>query len=1737
MELKKNGRALFYNSETNDYIYTKKIIAQTNALNFESEFIKIKLYNDEEKDYFLSCTNSDFSIEITDFESEETKGIRQGQVFGHYIWRSRYFSILDLKNEKNIYMFCYIAIENEKNYIVLQKIKFFNWDLSQSGSYEMTKSTEIKEELLASSSEIISCIDFSNVNIVQCFYISINKYYTISLFNLETLDLISSNIIDKTLVNIYDYPFNHFFGSIFLKNEVSAIVYMLENEPPFFYIQIKEIKERNSKYELENYFLKKEKIIINENRYYYFDPYFPLTDFRRITDDKFCLISSGLYVFDLYIFIFEFYNFHDLNLCIRYYHIPLKLYNLKGQLYLKGFEFNRYLGLIITNDNFRQNKVEQNFFIFSYIGGIDSELITLDGNTVININNFINKDHIENNLFGVNLYGIKIIKLPFIEGIFYYSEKNNNIIYENDILPSDDIIHFIYDYDKLINLDNSIKYTIEMAGVLQEPSFSEFNKYPEYIENYGTGTQESYYKPKIYIGKSIFYNFTFPSTTLSGTNNNICATNKPYCKICYNENTCINCDNNFFLKEDTNICESNLNDGYYLNNNYKTHRKCHENCSTCLNGPIFYNDILEYEDTNCENCKENYYKIENTNNCIKKDDISFGYYFNSDKNVISKCYKNCMTCSSSETDSTLFNCLTCDENMKFYEKSKNCLDCVLRGKYVNYEQNDCINEIPDGYYLLNEEYKTIDSCYISCKKCETKGDENDHKCNECSEDYPYNYKNIKCLDDCSKENLFLDEIDKKCYDNCSDNESERKYGYKNKCYRLEDLPTEPLITEVSDSNTDILTKISDSNTDILTEKISASYINIKTENDLITEKISDAFTNTFTNQITDILSDSISNTKLTNIMEDSVIDKNTDSTKSSISDSNIDSISDLNKIKMTNSITDFIKDSTTDYYLSNKISDSIINKQTNAFQDSISDLTKDITTQINDNKNSEIITDTSKETLISTQSDFTTEKHEENEPKIPLINDNINCNNLYYIIENKKICIDNKICPNDYPYIKIGSKECSNCPVTYNRKCFLKCPEDTCIDQNNGNLDICINKKEGTEVISDLCFENFPAILSNIEDLNINTNKVITNNPLVTINMYQNEININDAKNKNPNLTFIDLGECTEKLKQYYHLPPNEKFYIVSLDITNKISNQPINSTNFKIYLANKTLIEDLSACDGVHISISIPITDLEAVNFNEAEIFNLQGYDIYNLSSEFYNEKCTSANINGNDIILFDRKTDIYPQGISFCPNGCELNLAELQYKRFNCSCSLSSYESGIPTKVEEETQTNVQTDDNYFVYLLDMLNYKIFGCHNILSKSNFSDYFNNIGFYIGLVVTLFNLISFFIFFCCFLSQFRVLIAKHIPHDIKLKNKMNELKKNKNNVYSNPVKKGRNSISIIKGVSNKKRESLKIKNNKKDNEENNNNKKGKKKKIENNNYIDIKSRNTDDFFKSNKKIIKKSPRTKKNKKKKLSNLLIEEKYILKSKESKMKLDSEYNNKNDTKISIIKEEDKIDERDLDEAPYTVALRTDKRNFIIMFLCIIKMRIDIIPLLFYPEEYTHRSLTLSIYVLDFLFSYFMNALLYSDDVVSQKYHNNGSLDLITSLSLSLISNIVSSLAIWIIKRLTNYNQYLLILINDVYRELPFLYMFKKIYKYIKIKIFIFFSLSFIACVSMTYYLFVFCQVYEKSQVSLLTNYFLGIVESLITLVATSLIISILRFISLKCKYKNIYRTSVYINSTF
>ena len=248
-------------------------------------------------------------------------------------------------------------------------------------------------------------------------------------------------------------------------------------------------------------------------------------------------------------------------------------------------------------------------------------------------------------------------------------------------------------------------------------------------------------------------------------------------------------------------------------------------------------------------------------------------------------------------------------------------------------------------------------------------------------------------------------------------------------------------------------------------------------------------------------------------------------------------------------------------------------------------------------------------------------------------------------------------------------------------------------------------------------------------------------------------------------------------------------------------------------------------------------------------------------------------------------------------------------------------------------------------------------------------------------------------------------------------------------------------------------------------------------------------------------------------------------------------------NKSNNKIDIITKikkdnnnENKIKEKDFNSLPYFQALEIDKRNIFLMYLSLLKLKIDIIQLLFYPEEFSHLSLTLSIYYLDFLFDFFMNAFLYTDDIVSEKYHNN-TLNLYTSLFLSLTSNLVSNICTSIINKIVTYNEYLDELIKNNTRKKNYLLIFTKLFNIIQIKISIFFFISFIISNFSIYYIIIFCQIYKKSQKSLLENCLMGMLESLCYSVGVSFIICFLRYFSLKFRNKYIYLTSTYLDHQF
>ena len=110
---------------------------------------------------------------------------------------------------------------------------------------------------------------------------------------------------------------------------------------------------------------------------------------------------------------------------------------------------------------------------------------------------------------------------------------------------------------------------------------------------------------------------------------------------------------------------------------------------------------------------------------------------------------------------------------------------------------------------------------------------------------------------------------------------------------------------------------------------------------------------------------------------------------------------------------------------------------------------------------------------------------------------------------------------------------------------------------------------------------------------------------------------------------------------------------------------------------------------------------------------------------------------------------------------------------------------------------------------------------------------------------------------------------------------------------------------------------------------------------------------------------------------------------------------------------------------------------------------------------------------------------MNALLFSDDVISEKY-KNGSVNKYTTLMLSFLSNVLGYFFGMILYRLTNFSQCLELFAKEPKKEKIYIKKFKKLMKIIKIKLIMFFSFEFVFMIAFVYFLSAFCAVYHSSQ---------------------------------------------------
>ena len=175
-------------------------------------------------------------------------------------------------------------------------------------------------------------------------------------------------------------------------------------------------------------------------------------------------------------------------------------------------------------------------------------------------------------------------------------------------------------------------------------------------------------------------------------------------------------------------CFDYIPEGYYLSdNNQNLIDICHDNCKTCEQKGWEGNN-------NCLTCKENLFY--DNGNCVSS--CTYGSYTDNYGNKICSCNNKCEECSSEN----ISLCKSC--NQGYYPKN----DEIKKG-YTSFDCFFALEEL-EGYFPYNGYFYL---CYTSCKKCSSSGNDYNHNCDKCKDNY---YQ------------LLNENIDEKnCYLNCN----------------------------------------------------------------------------------------------------------------------------------------------------------------------------------------------------------------------------------------------------------------------------------------------------------------------------------------------------------------------------------------------------------------------------------------------------------------------------------------------------------------------------------------------------------------------------------------------------------------------------------------------------------------------------------------------------------------------------------------------------------------------------------------------------------------------------------------------------------------------------------------------------------------------------------------------------------------------------------------------------------
>ena len=356
----------------------------------------------------------------------------------------------------------------------------------------------------------------------------------------------------------------------------------------------------------------------------------------------------------------------------------------------------------------------------------------------------------------------------------------------------------------------------------------------------------------------------------------------------------------------------------------------------------------------------------------------------------------------------------------------------------------------------------------------------------------------------------------------------------------------------------------------------------------------------------------------------------------------------------------------------------------------------------------------------------------------------IKCDYLFYKDKDTliKTCINESICPDDYPILNNSTNECKLNITEIPTEEFTDVELSTL--HNNSNLfnetiaSFILDKISRNKNISS---EEF----ANINQTYITLSNLIQNNNITNISediiiegkdaIYQ-ITTTEKQKNSNSNseTSSIDLGECEKIIKRNIS---NETDPTPLIILIIDVKKDGLKSTlvEYEVYNPYTKDKINLEICSNTIITISAPI-NLTKEETSLYESASKQGYDIFDGNSSFYQDFCSPyTSENGTDVIIADRKSYYFNEDIILCEEFCFYKGINTQTKKVICQCA-------VKTSVSFNTDHfNIDKFLEGFYEVKDYTNYQVLFCYKLVfSKKGLK---KNICFYI-----------FFVFFLLFISN-----------------------------------------------------------------------------------------------------------------------------------------------------------------------------------------------------------------------------------------------------------------------------------------------------------------------------------------------------------------------------------------------